>query len=87
MLPYQAAGMKAALNLMGLKGTQPRRPMPPMPETEVERLRVLGMQLRALLATVGLNLWERDDLCTLNTPTRTALDAADLRALHGLHYV
>ena len=32
MLPYQAAGMKAALNLMGLKGTQPRRPMPPMPK-------------------------------------------------------
>ena len=49
MLPYQAAGMKAALNLMGLKGTQPRSPMPPMPETEVERLRVV-MQLAGLLA-------------------------------------
>ena len=52
MLPYQAAGMKAALNLMGLKGTQPRRPMPPMPETEVERLRVV-MQRAGLLDLRG----------------------------------
>ena len=49
MLPYQAAGMKAALNLMGLKGTQPRRPMPPMPEMEVERLRAV-MHRAGLLA-------------------------------------
>ena len=48
MLPYQAAGMKAALNLMGMKGTQPRSPMPPMPETEVEHLRVV-MQRAGLL--------------------------------------
>ena len=41
--------MKAALNLMGLKGTQPRSPMPPMPKTEVERLRVV-MQRAGLLA-------------------------------------
>ena len=53
MLPYQAAGMKAALNLMGLKGTQPRRPMPPMPETEVERLRVV-MQRAGLLDLRGV---------------------------------
>jgi dihydrodipicolinate synthase/N-acetylneuraminate lyase len=38
MLPYKAAGMKAAMNLLGLKGTQPRRPNPPMPTAEVERL-------------------------------------------------
>lgn len=41
MLPYQAAGMKAALNLMGYKGTQPRSPMPPMPDGELARLRAV----------------------------------------------
>ncbi len=39
MLPYKAAGMKAAMNLLGFKGTQPRRPSPPMPVAEIERLR------------------------------------------------
>lgn len=38
MLPYKAAGMKAAMNLLGFKGTQPRRPNPPMPAIEIERL-------------------------------------------------
>ncbi|MFT5091100.1 MAG: 4-hydroxy-2-oxoglutarate aldolase [Candidatus Latescibacterota bacterium] len=38
MLPYKAAGMKAAMNLLGFKGTQPRRPSLPMPETEIEHL-------------------------------------------------
>lgn len=38
MLPYKAAGMKAAMNLLGFKGTQPRRPNPPMPAAEVDRL-------------------------------------------------
>jgi len=38
MLPYKAAGMKAAMNLLGFKGTQPRRPSLPMPAAEVNRL-------------------------------------------------
>lgn len=52
MLPYQAAGMKAALNLMGFKGTQPRRPMPPMPDDQIECLRTV-MQRTGLLDLRG----------------------------------
>ena len=39
MLPYRAAGVKAAMNLLGLKGTRPRRPAAPMPDAAVARLR------------------------------------------------
>lgn len=38
MLPYRARGIKAAMNLLGFDGTQPRAPMPPMPPAEVARL-------------------------------------------------
>lgn len=38
MLPYQAAGVKAALNLMGFDGTHPRSPTKPMPPDEVAKL-------------------------------------------------
>jgi len=39
MLPYRAAGIKAAMNLLGLRGTQPRSPKLPMPENELIRLK------------------------------------------------
>ncbi len=38
MLPYLAAGVKAALNLLGFDGTHPRAPTKPMPPDEVTRL-------------------------------------------------
>jgi dihydrodipicolinate synthase/N-acetylneuraminate lyase len=38
MLPYRAAGVKAAMNLLGFDGTQPRSPVPPMPAGQVQRL-------------------------------------------------
>ena len=38
MLPYRAAGVKAALNLLGFEGSQPRSPAPPMPADEIKRL-------------------------------------------------
>jgi dihydrodipicolinate synthase/N-acetylneuraminate lyase len=38
MLPYRAAGVKAALNLLGFDGTQPRSPIPPMPDDQVRKL-------------------------------------------------
>ena len=38
MLPYRAAGVKAAMNLLGFDGTRPRQPMPPMPADEITRL-------------------------------------------------
>ena len=38
MLPHLAAGIKAALKLMGYEGMTPRRPTLPMPEAEVARL-------------------------------------------------
>ena len=47
--------MKAALNLMGLKGTQPRRPMPPMPETEVERLASSCARYRSTSRSVAMS--------------------------------
>ena len=34
-----AAGIKAALNLQGYEATQPRRPSPPMSDTEISDLR------------------------------------------------
>jgi dihydrodipicolinate synthase/N-acetylneuraminate lyase len=48
MLPYKAAGIKAAMNLLGLCGTHPRAPMPPMPDGEVTRLKTV-MQDAGLL--------------------------------------
>lgn len=38
MLPYLAAGMKAALQLMGFEGMVPRKPTRPMPADDVRRL-------------------------------------------------
>jgi 4-hydroxy-2-oxoglutarate aldolase len=38
MLPHLAAGVKAALKLLGFEGMVPRRPTPPMPTDEVARL-------------------------------------------------
>lgn len=38
MLPYLAAGIKAALKLMGFEGMTPRKPARPMPEADVSRL-------------------------------------------------
>ena len=38
MLPYRAAGVKAALNLLGFDGTRPRAPIPPMPDDQVRTL-------------------------------------------------
>ena len=38
MLPYLAAGIKAALKLMGFEGMTPRKPTKPMPAGEVSRL-------------------------------------------------
>lgn len=38
MLPYRAAGIKAAMNLLGFRGTQPRSPTSPMPRLDVSRL-------------------------------------------------
>jgi dihydrodipicolinate synthase/N-acetylneuraminate lyase len=38
MLPYLAAGIKAALGLMGFEGMRPRQPTRPMPTARVERL-------------------------------------------------
>jgi len=40
MLPYQAAGVKAALNLLGFDGTHPRSPTRPMPLDDVAKLEV-----------------------------------------------
>ena len=47
MLPYTAAGIKAALNLLGFEGTHPRKPTKPMPP-EVVR------QLEAVMRETGL---------------------------------
>ena len=38
MLRYGAAGVKAALNLLGYDGTRPRSPIPPMPPADVAKL-------------------------------------------------
>ena len=38
MLEYGSAGIKAALNLLGFKGTNPRRPTKPMPPEDVALL-------------------------------------------------
>lgn len=38
MLPHLAAGIKAALALLGFEGMVPRRPTQPMPPNEVQRL-------------------------------------------------
>ncbi|MEQ8788360.1 MAG: dihydrodipicolinate synthase family protein [Pirellulaceae bacterium] len=38
MLPYLAAGIKAALTLLGFEGMTPRLPTRPMPAAEVQRL-------------------------------------------------
>ena len=38
MLPYFAAGIKAAMNLRGFDGTHPRHPTPAMPAEDVARL-------------------------------------------------
>lgn len=48
MLPYLAAGVKAALNLLGFDGTHPRAPTKPMPPDEVTRLET-EMKLAGLL--------------------------------------
>ena len=41
MLPYQASGVKAALQLLGFAGMRPRAPTKPMPGEEVKRLETL----------------------------------------------
>jgi dihydrodipicolinate synthase/N-acetylneuraminate lyase len=38
MLPYQAAGVKAAMNLLGFEGTRPRQPTKPFPESQIPEL-------------------------------------------------
>ncbi|MBM80377.1 MAG: hypothetical protein CMJ78_07260 [Planctomycetaceae bacterium] len=38
MLPYQAAGVKAAMNLLGFEGTHPRKPIRPFPEEKIPEL-------------------------------------------------
>lgn len=38
MLAWGAAGVKAALRLLGFEGMRPRRPLAPMPPADVERL-------------------------------------------------
>jgi len=38
MLPHLAAGIKAALKLLGFEGMIPRKPTQPMPAAEVDRL-------------------------------------------------
>lgn len=38
MLPHLAAGIKAALRLLGFEGMTPRRPTPPMPAAEITLL-------------------------------------------------
>lgn len=38
MLPYQAAGIKAGLNLLGFEGTQPRKPTRPFPSERIPEL-------------------------------------------------
>jgi dihydrodipicolinate synthase/N-acetylneuraminate lyase len=47
MLRYGAAGVKAAMNLLGFDGTHPRRPTPPMPPQEIavleEEMRRAGL--------------------------------------------
>lgn len=50
MLPYLAAGIKAALKLLGFEGMVARRPTRPMPNTEVYRLE-LAMRGAGLLET------------------------------------
>ena len=50
MLPYRAAGVKAALNLLGFDGTRPRSPMPPMPPEQVQQLEQV-MRASGLLAS------------------------------------
>jgi 4-hydroxy-2-oxoglutarate aldolase len=45
--PYGPAGVKAAMNLAGLKGGIPRRPLLPLTEAQVE-------ELRCVLAEEGL---------------------------------
>ncbi len=47
MLPYLASGVKAALNLLGFDGTQPRSPTRPMPPAAVA-------ELEAVMRTAGL---------------------------------
>jgi dihydrodipicolinate synthase/N-acetylneuraminate lyase len=49
MLPYRAAGVKAAMNLLGFDGTHPRSPVPPMPSGQVQRLEQV-MRTSGLLA-------------------------------------
>ncbi len=48
VLSRGAAGIKAALNLMGYEGTQPRRPSKPLSEPEIGRLK-LAMREAGLL--------------------------------------
>ena len=50
MLPYRAGGIKAAMNLLGFRGTRPRRPAPPMPAAEVARLEDVMRQTGLLTA-------------------------------------
>ena len=38
MLPYQAAGVKAAINLLGFEGTHPRKPTRPFPDEKLDEL-------------------------------------------------
>ena len=49
MLPYQASGVKAALNLLGFDGTHPRAPTKPLPPDEVARLETV-MRTAGLVA-------------------------------------
>lgn len=41
MLPYLATGIKAAMQLLGFRGTRNRRPTPEMPPAEIARLKVV----------------------------------------------
>ena len=52
ILAHGAAGIKAAVNLAGYEGTQPRRPSRPLGDPEVEQLR-LAMQEAGLLDSDG----------------------------------
>jgi 4-hydroxy-2-oxoglutarate aldolase len=36
---YGVSGVKAAMNIVGLHGDEPRSPMPPAPPNEVEKIR------------------------------------------------
>ena len=41
---YGVSGVKAAMNLAGFRGGIPRRPLLPLPQPEVERLRELFLR-------------------------------------------